>query len=177
MKPAKSALMLSIAAVLTISALPAQSRERPAGAQPHRHDFQHKKERHTRQGQVVQRETTQQATENGFRRDTVVTNAQGQTANRQVEVVHDKEAGTRTRTMTGTTFDGKPVSGQSVTTRTEDGFTRQDSFTGPNGQTRTREMDVSRDGNTVTKTVTTTNPQGQTQTHSTTHQVQGGGQP
>ncbi len=114
---------------------------------------------------------TGQAT--GFKRNTILTNAQGQTATRQVEVSNDPTAGTHTRTMSGTTFDGKPVSGQSVTTRTDDGYTRQGSFTGPNGQTSTRDVDVSRDGNTVTKTVTTTNPQGQTQTHTASHQIQG----
>lgn len=173
MKRTQSALILSIAAALTFSVLPAHARDRQPGAQPHRHDFQHKGERHTRRGQVVSSETTQQATATGFKRNTILTNAQGQTATRQVEVSNDPAAGTHTRTMSGTTFDGKPVSGQSVTTRTDDGYTRQGSFTGPNGQTSTRDVDVSRDGNTVTKTVTTTNPQGQTQTHAASHQIQG----
>lgn len=176
MKLFKSALTLSIAAVLTLGSLPAQAREGRQGGMhsPQRHDFKFEGERQTRNDRIIKRQTEQQATDKGFKRNTTVTNDQGQTATRQVEVVNDKDAGVRTRTMTGTTFDGKTVSGQSVTTRTDDGFTRQDSFTGPNGQTSTRQVDVSRDAEagTVTKNVTTTNPKGETHTHSSTHTFQ-----
>ncbi|MDO8331838.1 MAG: hypothetical protein Q7T36_15335 [Fluviicoccus sp.] len=175
MNTVKSALTLLVVAVAALSTVPAVAGERQHQPRAERHNFKHEGARHTRNDRVIKSETQQQVTDNGFKRQTVLTNDQGQTATKNVEVINDKEAGTHTRTMTGTTFNGKPVSGQSVTTKTDDGFTRQDNFTGPNGQTRTRAVDLSADkeAGTVTKTVTTTNPQGETQTHGSTHQIQG----
>jgi len=173
MNIAKSALALVLAAS-TITAIPAIAREGGGMMKHERHDFHRENKRELRNGKSVSSQTNQQVTENGFKRQQVLTNDKGETATRNVEVVNDKEAGTHTRTMTGTTFDGKTVSGQSVTTKTDTGFTRQGSFTGPNGQTSTREMEVNKEGNTVSKTVTTTNPNGKTETHTSTHTIQGG---
>lgn len=173
MNIAKSALALALIAT-AFTATPVLAREGMGLHLSERHNL-HLETRHERRnGDIIRRKTDQQATDKGFTRESVLTNAKGETATRHVEVVNDQEAGTHTRTMTGTTFDGKTISGQSVTSKTDTGFTREGTFTGPNGQTSSRDMEVSAENNTVTKTVTTTNPKGKTETHTSTHVIQGG---
>lgn len=169
----KSALAFALIAT-AFTATPVLAREGMGLHMSERHNLHIEGTHERRNGNIIRRQTDQQATDKGFKRETVLTNAKGETATRNVEVVNDKEAGTHTRTMTGTTFEGKPISGQSVTTKTDTGFTREGTFTGPNGQTRTREVEVSTESNTVTKTSTTTNPNGKTETHTSTHVIQGG---
>ena len=84
-------------------------------------------------------------TDDGFTRSTTVTNAQGETATRDLTVARDKEAGTVTREANYTTFDGREGSMSDVIQRTEDGYTRDTSRTLPNGTTHTRDVDVSCD--------------------------------
>jgi hypothetical protein len=71
-------------------------------------------------------------------------------------VVIDKDAGTRTRESDLTTFDGRSASSTTVTTRTDTGFTRETSGTGPNGQTFERSVtkDCDRAAGKCTATVT-----------------------
>lgn len=163
-----AALILS---VLVIGAAPADARERP-GLQ--RHDFHREGSFERRNGDVVRSQTDQQATDNGFKRKTVLTDSQGRTATRDVDVSNDKSTGTRTRTVDGTTFSGKTYSGESVVKKTDDGYTRHDSFTNPEGRTSTRDVTVSKDGDTVSRTATRTNPQGETHTNTSTRTVEGG---
>lgn len=81
-----------------------------------------------------------QRTDNGWTSSRTLTNAAGETATRNTSVAIDKEAGTRTRESDLTTFDGRSASSTTVTTRTDDGFTRQTTGTGPNGQTFERSV-------------------------------------
>lgn len=84
-------------------------------------------------------------TDDGFTRNTTATNAQGETATRDLTVSHDREAGTTTRSANYTTFDGRSGSKSDVIQRTDDGYARDTSRTLPNGETHTRDVDVSCD--------------------------------
>lgn len=112
----------------------------------------------------VTRHVDQVKTENGFERDMSKTNAKGQTATRHTSVVNDKETKTRTRTVTGTNYNGGQYSGQRVTQKTDDGYTRDATFTNSQGKTSTRSVDavVNKDAGTVTKNISVTNPEGET---------------
>jgi hypothetical protein len=114
----------------------------------------------------VTRHIDQVRTENGFERDMTKTNAQGQTATRHTSVVNDKENKTRTRTVTGTNYNGGQYSGQRVTQKTENGYTRDATFTNSQGKTTTRSVDavVDKDARTVTKNISVTSPEGETKT-------------
>lgn len=114
----------------------------------------------------VTRQVDQVRTENGFERDMTKTNAKGQTATRHTSVVNDKENKTRTRTVSGTNYNGGQYSGQRVTQKTEDGYTRDATFTNSQGKTTTRSVDavVDKDAGTVTKNISVTNPEGETKT-------------
>jgi len=98
------------------------------------------------------RTTERQRTENGHTRTDTVTRADGATATRSAVVSNDKEAGTRTRNVDYTGFDGKQRSVDSVGTKTEDGFTRSTTATNAQGETATRDLTVSRDKETGTTT-------------------------
>lgn len=126
--------------------------------------------KHLRLGAGVQGEITrtvqQKPIANGIVRSTVTTNAQGETATRDVTITRDKEAGTRTRTVEGTNFSGDSYSGQSTTQKTEDGFSRESSFTNAQGKTISKSMDVAvdREAGTVTKNINVTHPNGEVTT-------------
>ena len=116
------------------------------------------------------RHTEQTATDNGFTRASVATNAAGKTATRNVSVANDAATGTHTRDVSGSTFNGKTYSGSSVTQKTDDGYTRSGSITGPNGNSASRDAVVSIDksAGTASKTVTATGPNGETRSVSKT---------
>ncbi len=97
-----------------------------------------------------------QRTDDGWTSSRTRTNADGQTATRNSSVAIDKEAGTVTRTSEFTTFDGRSANSTTVTTRTENGFTRATSGTGPNGQSfeRTVTKECDRAAGKCTTTVT-----------------------
>jgi hypothetical protein len=84
-------------------------------------------------------------TDEGFTRNTTATNAQGQSAARDLAVSRDKETGTVTREANYSTFDGREGSKSDVIQRTEGGFSRDTARTLPNGDTHTRSVDVSCD--------------------------------
>jgi len=96
-------------------------------------------------GKTRSAENVTQRTDDGFTRNTTITNANGQTATTQVIVSKDVDAGTRTRSVDRTGFDGKTLSVDSVTQRTDDGFTRNTTTVGPDGTVSTRTVDVSCD--------------------------------
>jgi hypothetical protein len=98
------------------------------------------------------RTTERQRTENGHTRTDTVTRADGATATRNAVVTNDKEAGTRTRNVDYTGFDGKQRSVDSVSTKTADGFTRSSTATNAQGATATRDLTVSRDEQSGTTT-------------------------
>jgi len=126
--------------------------------------------KHVRVGAHVQGEFTRQVqqkkTENGIVRNTVTTNAQGETATRTMTINNDKDAGTRTRTVEGTNFSGGSYSGQAVTQKTDDGFSRESSFTNAQGKTISKSMDVAvdKEAGTVTKNISVTHPNGEVST-------------
>jgi hypothetical protein len=101
-------------------------------------------------------------TPDGYTRDTTVTNGLGQTATRNVEVSRDKEAGTSTRSVDRTGFDGRSASVDSTRTRTDDGFTIDRNIVTPNGTTISRDVvktcDTAAGGCTTTVTRETTPP-------------------
>jgi len=98
------------------------------------------------------RTTERQRTETGHTRTDTVTRADGATATRSAVVTNDKEAGTRTRNVDYTGFDGKERSVDSVRTKTDDGFTRSTTATNAQGETATRDLTVSRDKEAGTTT-------------------------
>lgn len=86
-----------------------------------------------------------QRTDDGFTRNSTITNRDGETATRNSVVTRNPETGTRTRDTSFTTFDGREGSVSDVAQRTEDGYTRDTTWNLPNGETRTRSVDVSCD--------------------------------
>ena len=88
-------------------------------------------------------DSTRTKTDDGFTRSTTATNAQGETATRDLTVSHDQDTGTTTRSANYTTFDGRSGSMSDVIQRTDDGYTRDSTRTLPNGETHTRSADVS----------------------------------
>lgn len=162
--------LVSLAIALAVGASSAHA-ERAA----HRHSFTADRAHTNASGKVWTRHTDQTATANGFTRDTIKTAPNGKTATRDTSVVNDGAAGTHTRAVNGTTFAGKAYAGESVTARTGDGYTRNGSFTGPNGNTGTRAADVSidKENGTLTKNVSVTAPSGNTSTTTVVRQVNG----
>lgn len=154
----KSLVSIAIALALTTGLAHA---ERAA----HRHSYTADKTRTTAKGTFT-KHTEQNVTDNGFTRDSVRTNPQGQTATHHVGVVNDAETKTHTRDVSGTTYNGKSYSGESVTQKTDNGYTRSGEFTGPNGKTSTRDVTatVDKESNTITKDISKTGPNGQTTT-------------
>lgn len=126
--------------------------------------------KHLRAGANLQGEFTRQVqqkpTANGIVRNTVTTNAQGETATRDMTLTRDKEAGTRTRTVEGTNFEGGSYSGQAVTQKTDDGYSRDASFTNAQGKTVSKSTDVvvDKEAGSVTKNVSVTRPNGEVTT-------------
>jgi hypothetical protein len=100
-------------------------------------------------------DTVTTRTDSGFTRNTTATNRQGETATRNMTLTRDREAGTVSREASYTTFNGKEGSMSSNRTRTDDGYTRDVTRNLPNGEIRTRSVDVScdKDAKSCTKTV------------------------
>jgi hypothetical protein len=161
MKKSLTFLANGLAIALVVAAGSAHA-ERAA----HRHSFTADRTHTNANGGVSTRHTQQTVNADGFNRESVRTNPQGQTATRATRVVNDAAAGTHTRSVDGTTYNGKTYSGESVTTRTDDGYTRAGTFTGVNGKTSTRSADaaVDKDAGTLTKNITATGPNGNTST-------------
>jgi hypothetical protein len=107
---------------------------------------------------IVARHSDKTKTENGFVRKISKTDAEGKTAERTTTVINNKEEGTRTHTVVGTTFEGKAYSGESVVQKTDNGFTTEQHFTGPDGKTMSRSVTgvVDKDAGTVTKNISLT---------------------
>ncbi len=123
--------------------------------------------RQTHQGTFT-RHTEQTATETGFNRATTTTRPDGQTATRNLVVDNNRDTGTRTKTMSGTNFNGGSFSGQTVTQKTDTGFTRDSTRTNANGKTASRHVEaiVDRDAGTLSKNIIVTKPNGETSTTS-----------
>jgi hypothetical protein len=109
------------------------------------------------------RHTEVQRTSNAHTSHSTVTGANGRSATRDSTVVNDRAAGTRTRDTTYTGPEGRTRTVNDVTTRTNDGHTRQTTYTDAQGRTATREATVvnDRDAGTRTRDVTYTGRDGQ----------------
>jgi hypothetical protein len=147
--------------MMGVSSNDAYARERPAAAK-----------KRPRANGTVTRTTEHQRTDTGRTRHDEWTGPNGNTATRDVVVVNDREAGTRSRDATITGPNGRTATHSTDWARTEDGRTRHDEWTGPNGNTATRDVEVTRDreagvrtrestavgpnGGTASRTATTT---------------------
>lgn len=148
----RPAIAVAASALGLVLSLPAEagpragSGARPAAAQPrapHAHGVP--------RGDY-ERETVRTRTDNGYTSNTQFTGPNG-SGSRDVVVARDREAGTSTRDAAWSLPDGRTATSHTLTTRTADGFERSTTATGPNGNTGTRSVVVSRDP--VTGTVTT----------------------
>lgn len=121
------------------------------------------------------RHTEQVATDTGFTRNTVITKPTGETASRTLTQVNDKDTGVRIREVSGTHFNGDSYSGQRVSQKTEDGFTRDSTLTNNQGKTASRHVDavVDKEAGTVTKNISVTRPNGETTNKTLVKTVQG----
>lgn len=117
---------------------------------------------------VVSRQSEHVKTDNGFTRTTHKTDAQGASATRRTDVVGNIEAGTRTRNLSGTTFDGKSYTGQSTAQKTDVGYSAQGQLTTSDGKVIDRSVNAQLDkaASTVTKDISVTPTGGETKTRS-----------
>jgi hypothetical protein len=117
---------------------------------------------------VVSRQSERVKTDNGFTRTTNKTDDQGESATRRAEVAANKEAGTRIRNVSGTTFEGKHYSGQSTAQKTDTGYASEGQLTTANGKVIDRSVNaqVDKEANTVTKDISVTPANGETKTRS-----------
>jgi hypothetical protein len=101
------------------------------------------------------RHTEVRRTDNGHTRTDTWTGERG-TATRQAEVVNDRANRTRARNVEWTGPQGQQAKRTDVTQRTDSGYTRQSTATGPNGGIATRSVVATRDreAGTWTKDVT-----------------------
>lgn len=95
--------------------------------------------------------TETQRTENGHTRNSTWTGEDGRKATRDANVVNDRAAGTRTRDITYTGPEGKTRTVNDVTTRTDDGHMRSTKYTDAEGRTATRDAVVTRDAENRTR--------------------------
>lgn len=97
--------------------------------------------------------TTQvQRRDNGYKRSTEITDGQGRQYNRDATVTRDREAGSKTRDVLWTGPDGQTATRQDVVTRTDDGYSRSTTHTGPEGNTSERQVISAWDPETKTWT-------------------------
>ena len=97
------------------------------------------------QGQQATRHDVTQRTDTGYTRNSIATNVQGQTATRNATVVNDPAAGTRSRDVTATGFNGGTRTVDDDTQRTSDGYVRQTTVTQADGDTTTRNVTATYD--------------------------------
>jgi hypothetical protein len=113
----------------------------------------------TADGRNWERRTETVKTADGYTRTHAGTTADGKTFNRTATLVHDREAGTWSRDVSGTTPAGKPFDTHVEGQRTEQGYTSTATHTAPDGTVVTRNVVATRgeDGaldKEVTRTVT-----------------------
>ena len=139
MATAAGALLLGMQAESTFA------RERPGAAARGGPAAGALQRRPTPQNRTVTRTTETRRIDNGYVRNSTITNGQGQTATQERTVVNDREAGTRSVDVTRTGFDGQTRSMSLDLQRTEDGHTASRTLTNAAGETATRNTSVSND--------------------------------
>ncbi len=133
----KQTLVGMAAALLVIASVPAtlHARDRAAAKQA----------RPAAAGSYT-RHTERHRTDNGYTRRDTVTTADGRSATRDVVVVNDRATGIRIREGVVTGPGGRTATNSTVTQRTENGYTRGSTKTGPEGKSVTRDVQASCDG-------------------------------
>jgi len=86
------------------------------------------------------RHTEVRRTEHGHESRTTWTDAQGRTATRSATVTNDRANGTRTESVDWVGPNGKTASRDTVTTRVDDGYTRNSTWTNARGEQGTRDV-------------------------------------
>jgi hypothetical protein len=104
---------------------------------------QHAAQKQRPQGDYT-RHTEVRRTDTGHSRTDTWTGEKG-TATRQAGVVNDAATRTRTRNVGWTGPNGQQGTRTDVTQRTDDGYTRNSTATGPKGGTQTRDVTAVRD--------------------------------
>lgn len=156
----------TVVAAFALSALPQAVHARDGGgSKRNARAAHHSGGNWTRTSQV-------QRTENGHTRSDHWQGQDGRTASRDVVVTNDRDAGTRTRNAVWTGPKGEQTRVDTVTQRTDSGFTRDTIVTRPDGATATRDMTVARDAEAGTRSVdvTRTGFDGRTSSYSSTTQ-------
>jgi len=112
------------------------------------------------------RAVSQQATENGYMRQRSTTLANGQTKSVDKLVTRNAETGTRTAQQTRTGYNGQTQTRNAETVRTENGYQHQAEVTNANGQSVQRNVNAQYDkeNGTASKEITRTNAAGESQT-------------
>lgn len=111
----------------------------------------------TADGRTLERHIETTRTEDGFTRTMEGTTPNGKTFSRTATGTRDAETGTWSREVNGTTPGGKTFSNTVEGQRTEDGYTRVETRTGPNGGTHTRTTVATRnEDGSISKEVTHT---------------------
>lgn len=138
-----------------------------------RQNFNETSTRTLANGETIRRDTVQKVTENGFIRHHTLTNDKGQTATKNISVVNDKANHRHTRSMTGTSFDGRNFSNTSTTQKTNNGYIRQEHFVTPEGKTGSKEVRgiINKAEGTITKNITVNTPTGEVKQRSVTHKL------
>jgi len=121
-----------------------------------------------RKHKVVNREEITTRTETGHVRSVKKTDENGAVASHRTEIERNRDAGTRTKSVSGTRFDGKQYSGQNVHQKTETGYTEEGHFTNSNGKSVDRSVNatVDKEANSVSKEISVTQQGEETKTRS-----------
>ena len=110
--------------------------------------------------------SVKQKTDNGFASSSSRTNADGQMANRDVQVTRDAENQSVTRSSSGQNFAGESFSASSVKQKTETGYTSSSERTNGAGETQSRTVvaTVDRVEGVASKEITRVNAAGESTT-------------
>ncbi|MFL6549613.1 MAG: hypothetical protein ACJ8OJ_13025 [Povalibacter sp.] len=121
-------------------------------------------------GKTATTDATAVRTDNGYVRDVTHTNPSGETSTRHSEGTYDPATQTWSRSTVATGPDGKSATTSATTARTDSGYQRDLTRTGPNGQTTTAHTDavIDREAGTAQRTTTVTRPNGATATKEVT---------
>lgn len=106
-----------------------------------------------RDGQTSTRHDELIRTEDGHTSSSTLTRRDGSVVDREASVSRDPEAGSKQKDVVWTDAEGHTVTRSSERVRTEDGYTRTTTVTGPDGQSATWEKTVTRDASEGDKPV------------------------
>ena len=124
---------------------------------------------------VVDRKAEKVKTDTGFTHTMSKTDDRGATATRRTDVVVNKAEGSRTRSTSGTTFDGTTYTSESTAHKTENGYVSQGQLTTSDGKVVNRSVNatVDKEAGTVTKEISVTPQGGETKTKTLVRPLKG----